>query len=309
MKRELEAEHLGSGVVLFRNAVEIDHQFLIPYLDDLRLKAVKEDFTIIHDETGAPVYAINRSGHRYPLEDVQSVNRIMGFATDDTDSDTYKFFDNCEKTIYNSLIKYIELFPMILPSIWWKEQGHVVGYGPGSAMGVHSDNDVNYQPGAVPDLQLAIRHVLGCVLYFNDSVETDPDLDKYEYSGGEISFKYLNIKHRPMSGDILFFPSNYMATHEVLKIDRGIRFAYISYFSHGSSDTKRGVTPAEKLDRLYSGQVWIPELFKDYQTYIKEKYKDALHEYPDLTTPLERMNTSNGTIEEVAKEKNKHDLQ
>ena len=301
-----EPEHLGSGVIVFKNIIDIDHAFLIPYLAELHKKVVSEDFTIIHDDSGTPLYAINRSGHRYELERINQVNRIMGFATSDTNSKTYKFFEGCESAIYQCLLRYIEQYPMVLPSIWWKEQGHVVAYSPNSAMGYHSDNDINYQPGAVPDFQVATRHVVGCVLYFNDSVDSTEDLKPYTYVGGELDFKYLNITYKPRSGDVIFFPSNYMATHEVKDITGGPRYAYISYFSHGSPDIARGINPAERMDLLMSSQVWIPELFADYKAYLTTKYGDALYNHPHLTLPLDRINTSNGTQEEVLREKNRH---
>jgi len=301
-----EPEHLGSGVIVFRNVIDVDHDFLIPYLADLHKKVVSEDFTIIHDADGAPLYAVNRSGHRYDLERINQVNRIMGFATSDKTSQTYKFFEGCESAIYQCLLRYIEQYPMLLPSIWWKEQGHVVAYSPNSAMGYHSDNDVNYQPGAIPDFQVATRHVVGCVLYFNDSVDTTDDITPYTYVGGELDFKYLNITYKPKSGDVIFFPSNYMATHEVKDITDGARYAYISYFSQGSPDAQRGISPAERMDLLMSSQVWIPELFEDYRTYLIGKYGDGLTNHPHLTLPLDRINTSNGTQEEVLREKSKH---
>jgi len=300
---------LGSGVVVFKNVLEIDKDFLIPYLSDLREKIIYEDFTIIHDENGKELHAVNRSGHRYEIERIRHVNRIMGFATEDTESSVYKFFEECENRIYQCLLRYIEKYPMVLPSIWWKEQGHVVAYSQGSAMGYHSDNDVNYQPGAVPDLQLATRHVLGCIMYFNDSVDSEKEVVSHEYVGGELNFAYLDICYKPQSGDIIFFPSNYMATHEVKDVLHGSRYAYISYFSHGSSDISRGIGPAEHLNKVSSGQVWIPQVFSDYKAYLQEKYGSDLPKHPHLTLPLDRINTSSGTTEEKLKEKARNDLQ
>jgi hypothetical protein len=300
-------EHLGSGVVVFRNALEnIDHSFLIPHLSAIHEGIVEKEYTIIHDENGEPLYAINNSGHRYEVDGIYKVNRLTGFATDDKESKAYKFFASCEDAIYACLIRYIELFPLILPSLWWREQGHVAAYRPSGAMGYHSDNDVNYSPGAVPDMQLATRHVVGALLYFNDSVEENADLTKYEYVGGELDFKYLGITYRPKKGDVLMFPSNYMAVHEVKDVYEGTRYVYIAYFSQGSPDPERGISPLEDLDFLCSGQVWMPDVFNDYHEYLKNKYGEDLINYPYLTLPLGRTLTSSGTTEEVLKEKRKN---
>jgi hypothetical protein len=303
-----EPEHLGGGVIVFRNVIDIDQDFLIPYIAELHKKVVTEDFTIIHDDDGKALYAINRSGHRYELESINEVNRIMGFTTEDTESSTYKFFEKCESEIYQCLIRYVEQYPLVLPSLWWKEQGHVVAYSPDGAMGFHSDNDVNYQPGAIPDQQLATRHVVGCIIYFNDSVDSVDKIKKYEYVGGELDFKYLDVCYKPKAGDIIFFPSNYMASHKVKDVKNGARYAYISYFSHGSPDSDHGINPAVSLPQIMSGQVWIPELFDDYKQYITEKYGSTLTKHGDLTLPFARFANSSGTQEEVLREKSRHEI-
>jgi hypothetical protein len=303
-----EAEHLGSGVVVFRKVVEVDQDFLIPYIAELHKKVVAEDFTIIHDDDGKAIYAINRSGHRYDIETINDVNRIMGFATEDKESVAYKFFNKCESEIYQCLLRYVEQYPLVLPSLWWREQGHIVAYSPHSSMGFHSDNDVNYQPDAIPDFQLATRHVVGCIIYLNDSVKTNEEITKYEYTGGELDFKYLDIQYEPKTGDIIFFPSNYMASHKVRDITSGSRYAYISYFSHGSQDAERGISPGPKTDKIISTQVWMPEIFDDYKKYISEKYGNELHNYPDLTLPFSRFANSSGTKDEVLNEKSRNQI-
>jgi hypothetical protein len=175
-------------------------------------------------------------------------------------------------------------------------------------MGFHSDNDVNYQPGAVPDLQLATRHVVGCIVYFNDSVESVDEIQKYEYVGGELDFNYLNVCYKPKAGDIVFFPSNYMASHKVKDVKDGARYAYISYFSQGSPDVERGINPADSLPLVMSGQVWIPQLFNDYKQYLTEKYGNTLPNYSHLTLPFARVADSSGTQAEVLREKAKHEV-
>lgn len=305
----MDIENLGGGVLVFRNVVEIDHDFLLPYLAELHKEVVHKDFTIIHDDDGEPLYAINRSGHRYPLDDIYRVNRIMDFAPDDTSSEKYKFFNTCENAVYSCLIRYVEKFPMVLPSLWWRTQGHIVAYRSGSDMGYHSDNDVNYFPGAVPDMQVAIRHVIGAILYLNDSVDSIEEIGEYGYLGGELEFPYIGVTYKPKSGDIIMFPSNYMGTHRVKECQGNPRYAYISYFSHGSEDEKRGVSPSEKTQKIQSSQVWIPEIFADYQKYLDSKYGDRVNDQHFLTLPLTRIYRSNGTTEEVMREKSKNDLQ
>jgi hypothetical protein len=195
---------------------------------------------------------------------------------------------------------------MAAPCLWWKTQGHVVAYSPGSNFGLHADNDVNYQPGAIPDQQLATRNVIGALIYFNDSVDELSDIKKYEYVGGEIVFPYLNVVYKPKAGDLIMFPSNFLAAHEVKDCFGGSRYGYVGYFAQGSSDESKGINIRDKTSVIDSGQVWIPELFDDYFNYVNEKYGDSLFEYPELTRPIKRSNTSSGTTQEVKKEKDKN---
>ena len=93
----MEIINLGTGVVLFKNAIKIDQNFIIPYLFSLKNEAVKKDYTIIYDEKGNATHAVNRSGHRYVLEDIEtSCSHIMEFATPDKDEKYIDFFTKCE---------------------------------------------------------------------------------------------------------------------------------------------------------------------------------------------------------------------
>jgi hypothetical protein len=262
----------GMGVVCFPNSIEVDQDLVVPYFASLKEKALKDDYTIVHDNDSEP-YAVNRSGHRYEIDDIQkSASHIMDFINEDSPKELVAFFEKCEKVIYDHLLMYIEMYPHVLPNIWWTETGHVAAYGAGSSMGTHNDNEVNYQVGFEPDLQLATRHVLSALLYLNSSVGSQEKLGKYEYNGGELEFVYANALHQPKSGDLLIFPSNYLGTHEVKPCLSGERYVYISYFSHGSAHSERGVQPGPSVPVGKQSQVWLPTIVDDYVSYIKEKH-------------------------------------
>jgi hypothetical protein len=265
----------GMGIVCFPKSIEVNQDLVVPYFSALKEKAIRDGYTIVHEDGSEP-YAVNRSGHRYEIDEIQkSAGRIMDFIDDESPKELVAFFQECERTIYNHLLMYIEMYPRVLSNIWWMETGHVAAYGAGSGLGLHNDNEVNYQVGFEPDLQLATRHVLSALLYLNSSVGDKKELGKHEYSGGEIEFIYANAVHQPKSGDLLIFPSNYLGTHQVKPCLSGERYVYISYFSHGSADSERGIQPGRPVPVGKQSQVWLPTIVDDYVSYIKDKHSSS----------------------------------
>jgi len=304
--KEDNIEKHDMGIILFKNVIPMeDYSFIIDFAASLRQTALEQDFTYIKDEDENPLYAINRSGHRYSLEDINiSCNHIMNFLEDKTlDSKYFKFFKICEEVLYNCMLRYVEFFPMMIPCLWWRTQGHIVGYGPGAKFGIHCDNDVNYQPGAEPDQQLAIRNVLGGLIYFNNSVESVELIkNNYDYVGGEIYFPYADYKYSPKAGDVLMFPSNYLGTHRVLECQHGERYAYVGYFAQGSNDEKVGVNIRQPSDVIDSGQVWMPSIMDDYIDHLKKRNIDIYSEKNTyLTEAVKRPMTSHDTNREIIK--------
>lgn len=299
--KEENIEIHNMGIVLFKNVIPMeDHNYILDFAQSLRGKALKEDFVFVNDDFGNPIYAVNRSGHRYSIEDIDiSCNHIMNFLQDDIDKKYYNFFKTCEDALYNCMLRYVEIYPMMLPCLWWRTQGHIVAYGKGAKFGKHCDNDVNYQPGAEPDQQLAIRNVLGGLIYFNNSVNnTDISNNKYDYVGGEISFPYADYVYTPKAGDILMFPSNYLGTHMVAECQKGERYAYVGYFAQGSNDEIRGVSIRNPSPVIDSGQVWMPDIMEDYMDHIKKRYPNAsieeISKYTEaVRRPLTSVNTNN----------------
>lgn len=303
MLNNITPKKLTNGILLFENVISMDnHDYIIPFIESLKQKAVQEDYTIIRDSDGKQLYAINRSGHRYAVEDIEkSSSHIMNFLDENTNPDIENFFVDCERAFRYCLLQYIEEYPMVLPNLWWRIQGHVLAYGPSSGMGLHNDNDVNYQPGFEPDLQIATRSVVSSIMYFNSSVKSAHEINKYEYVGGEIEFPYLGVEYSPKAGDLLMFPSNYLATHEVKQCFHGSRYAYVGYYSQGSRQIEKGITvQSESLLVGKQGQVWMPEIVEEYKQHIYSKYKDSSKETLDrLLQPTARMFNSANTQKEL----------
>jgi len=301
--KEENIEIHDMGIVLFKNVLPMDkHGYILDFARSLRLKALEDDFTFINDDLGNPQYAINRSGHRYSLEDVDiACNHIMNFMHEGLDKKYFDFFKACEDVLYSCMLRYVEMFPMVLTCLWWRTQGHIVGYGKGGRFGKHCDNDVNYQPGAEPDQQLAIRNVLGGLIYFNNSASSYSQVrSNNDYIGGEIVFPYAKFTYSPKAGDVLMFPSNYLGTHKVLECKEGERYAYVGYFAQGSNDPARGINVRQPSEVMDSGQVWMPNIVEDYLASIKKRHsKTDMETLALLTEAANRPMTSNNTNKEI----------
>ena len=292
----LDPIKLGNGIVLFESRVEPTKD-VIQFLSEQKESAKQRHYSFTYDDNGDPLYATNKSGHRFQIEDIdKNCSRITDFYDHFNSKDIENFFLECEATIYKTLLEYGSIYPMAIPCLWWKTMGHVLAYGPGSDLGLHCDNDINYQPGFEPDYQLGIRHVLASITYFNSSV------DKYDgenFVGGEIHFPYAEVVYKPKAGDILMFPANFVATHEVFDVTEGERYAYLEYFGQGSSDDSRGINIVDPREGLYGGQVWMPDLYKDYRDYIVSAYGED--DESDMLLSVSRKFHSHDTKQEVEK--------
>lgn len=264
----MNPEHLGGGTVIFRNAISVPQDILIPYLEERKEIARRNMFTYVKDENGKETHVINQGGFIYDLDDVMKTPvRMM-----DLD---LPFFRECESALYEALIRYIELFPAVLQCLWWRSEGHILAYDKGAKLGFHSDNDVNYRYGAEPQLQHATRNVLSALIYFNDCVDQEDEVP-YSFSGGHMSIPYFDIDVKPQTGMICMMPANYLGAHEIFEVTRGTRYSYLGWFAQGSPDPDRGVNPViEKDDSKTGGQVWLKTVIEDYENHVKNKYGES----------------------------------
>lgn len=262
-------ENLGGGCVLFRKAIDVSHDVIIPHLEALKEQAREAMFTIVRDEDGNPIYAVNQGGFIYDLEKVNKAPvRIQNVS--------HEFFHECEAAIYRVLLQYVEMFPAILQSLWWKSEGHILAYDKGGSLGFHCDNDVNYRYGAVPPTEHATRNVVSALVYLNDCIDDGEEETPYSFSGGHMSIPYFDIDIKPKTGDILLFPANYLGAHEIFEVTRGTRYSYLSWFAQGSEHHEKGVNPQhEKSSDVIGGQYWLKTIIEDYENYILQKYPNA----------------------------------
>lgn len=264
-------ENLGGGVVRFPGVVKIDMEKVIPWIDKNALSAHQQRWTY-HTDIEGNKYAVNEDGNKFSLEQIEEVPvRVLQPVTENTEPKMVATFTSWEDAVYKCLIRYIDEFPMVLGTIWWRSRGHVLRYDEGDYLGIHNDNDSNYRATNgkryIPKGQVQMRQVVAALVYINDCVDPD-EFDGSNYVGGELFFPYLNIDTKPKSGDIYLFPTNYMATHGVKTVINGKRYCYLEFFSQGVSheEVLINISEPDECDS-WCRPHWIDSLYDDYSKY------------------------------------------
>lgn len=269
---QMPMEHLGGGVILFRDAVKIDREKVSTWIDDHARKAHEQRWTYHTDDAGVK-YAVNEDGNKFSLEQLEEVPvRVLNPVEVDTETEMVDVFRYWEDQIYKCLIKYIDEYPMVLGTIWWRSRGHLLRYDKGDYLGTHNDNDSNFRSTQgnryIPKGQVQMRQVVAVMLYINDCVKTEEEYNGTNYVGGNLFFPYLNIETTPKQGDIFIFPTNYIATHGVKTVQKGHRYGYLEFFSQGSSDENVLINVAEPNEcDGWCRPHWIDNLYDDYHQY------------------------------------------
>lgn len=268
----LKVTHIGGGVVRFSNVVNIDFPRVSQWIDENGKTSHEQRWTYGIDEIGER-YAINEDGNKFSIEHQNEVPvRVLAPVTENTDEDMITIFKSWEDSIYKCLIRYIDEYPLIVNTLWWRSRGHILRYSPGHFLGVHNDNDSNYRATEgkryVPKGQMQMRQVIAVMLYINDGVDSKEKLDGTNFVGGELYFPYLGIESVPHRGDIVIFPTNYIASHGVKTVTDGIRYAYLEFYSQGNSDESVCINVAELDDcEDWCRPHWMDTIYDDYHKY------------------------------------------
>jgi hypothetical protein len=265
-------EHLGGGVTLFKNAITLDWESVISSSSKMINEEWEEMYSpSIHPETGKDVF-INKSGFFFEKEDLERMPKRAGQIHLREDKETVSLLNFLEESRDRYLLKYLEMFPLAYKCIWWKVKGHILEYKKNVYLGSHSDTSVEYSYGIhTPDDQLPLRSVVTSLIYFNTSGS--------DYIGGEHYFNYLDIKYKPQKGDLIMFPSNYMAAHEVMPVKEGTRYSYLGWYSQGTpnENVKEYVADPKKDFELAlkATNVYMPNLREDFRQYLTSNGHDS----------------------------------
>lgn len=278
INNDVEIEHLGGGVCIFRNAISADWMSIFNTSCEL-VDAEHADMyqPIVHPETGQNAY-INKSGYLFTRESIDSMPRRGSIIHQNSSPAIIGILQSLESIKDDYLLKYFEKFPLSYNCVWWKVKGHLVSYEPGVYLGPHSDISAEYVYGVhKTSQQLALRNVITSIVYFNSFGE-----NTFGFTGGEHYFNYLDIRYKPMAGDLMMFPSNYMAAHEVLPVETGRRISYLGWYSQGTPNPSVGedvCDPRSNPDgAMISTNVYMPALRENYRSFLKSRGYDESSE-------------------------------
>lgn len=289
----MELQELGGGVILFKNAFSIDWDFTRKLFEEFVVAEREQMYTEgINPETGEPCY-INRSGYIFDKAGVDLMPRRAANTHQDKRPEVIELLNFLESARDKCLLGYMTIHPLAYKNIWWKVKGHIVSYSVqkgGLFLGTHSDTSVDYLYGIDhPKEQLPTKNTLSVIMYINDCVGVD-EIGDDNFSGGEHVFDYLGITYYPHRGDILMFPSNFVASHEVKPVTGGTRYSYLGWYSHGSPNPDLNetivdpITDAEEAQR--STNVYMPTLRKDFRDYLTTHVKNPEHLGFTLTSKM-----------------------
>jgi len=268
---------LGPGIVVFRNVLQFDQKAAFDYIDSKADESHKKRWSYIVGEDGEK-YGINEDGFRYRPEDIPATPvRILRPVEETTSEDIASFFHNIEETIYKCLIRYIDIYPLLVGCVWWRNRGHVLRYVDDGILGSHCDNDTNYKVTEgvryMPRGQMAARQTCGALVYLNDCIDDESQLDGTNFVGGHLRFFHMGIEYRPQRGDVIMFPTNYVASHDVTRMTTGRRYTYLSFFGQGSPDDKVNINIVEPENSFdWCPGMWMNNIYDDYERYCKSEF-------------------------------------
>lgn len=267
----IEYTHHKGGVIHFHNVFNIDQNKILPYIDEMAY-VPSCGLEIIRDDEGNMIRGETFDGKVVDMKDLLALPmRVGGMGMPEpvnpnTPWDVREFFESLEESLYHCLIRYCDLYPLIVNTIWWRMRGHCLKYMPGANLGLHNDNDTNtfvidgqrYYSGR----EIAMYQTVNGLAYFND-----------DYEGGEMHFPYLDLTIKPKTGDIILFPGNYVGTHGVAQVKEGApRYTYLTQFGHGGEHKYEVLEPQES--DMWLAPVYVPYLYQDHVKFSKSGHSD-----------------------------------
>lgn len=202
-------EKLADGLVYYKNAIENPLQIIedLEFADSLIVNDFQKDNSIRLKTKLTPWGNWDYNELHFCKQ--KFIVRSSDLSQDDYYYSQYKKFSD---PLFNSLDKTFNhysniIYPFAGKNIKGKEdQMSILKYEKAGYLPEHSDHGIS-------------SRTLSVVMYLND-----------DYEGGEISFTSVGVTIKPEAGSIIFFPSNFVFTHEVAEMKSGIRYALPNWY-------------------------------------------------------------------------------
>ena len=227
------------GVVEFPDVMNVDPDTLAAWME-LRRECEPPDYTLNEDGN-----YVNRGGYTFtPEQYAGSPTRFLNLTPDGEDA---TFHDQIRVVMYDCLTKYVQEYPSVARSIWWRTDGQIATYADGQSMGGHQDREIEYTPGQIPASEAPIfNEITGSIILQGSE------------TGGHLNFAVTSASLPPRTGTAVFYPSNYIGTHAVTPITEGERISYLEFYGQGTPPGGAGTGESG------TGQVWFSNLINPH---------------------------------------------
>jgi hypothetical protein len=263
-------EHLANGISILRTGIktpaDIQEQLLNLRDEQLHVQYEFSGDDAVHKASGI-VYSIEKDILQQPVRVHPHAER--NFAPE--------FWAACDQACYNAVLEYIKQYPTIIASLWWRNRGHVLVYEPGACLGLHQDQDVGYtwqnRNNVIGKYEISTRNTISTTMHLIDS------------EGGEMRFPYADLTIEAREGDILIFPANYLAAHEITPVKEGSRrISYLAWYGQGSELALAQPNGPLDIVEPRPGHVdpfmWCPNIEQDFMDLSGWTDDEMKMEYP-----------------------------
>ena len=253
----MKITHLGNGIVAFGDAIDIKKNDIALYLENLQDNTNPQGYQKLNDDT-----LLSDGGYRYGLEDARKApTRYPNLIFPQMKNSDREIVEKLESSIYRCLVEYCKLFPSVLETVKWRTRGYVIKYENGQAIGPHCDTNLPYDGDSyVPLNTFPIHNTLTSGIFLSD-----------DFDGGDLRFPSWGITAPKEYGTAIIYPSSFAGCHGVTEVTSGIRYAYLSWFGHGTISMLDSENKNTSIEQEYS---WLRSLKHDvgienlYQKFV-----------------------------------------
>ena len=201
---------LADGLIYFTNAIE-NPQNIINQIEKLDFDIVKDRSNNIKESFNTKLEPWGNWNYGDDLHfcKIKSIYRTSDLNINDFYYEEYKkMSDPLFEALDTTFNFYSQtIYPFAGKNIKGKEdQMNILKYERAGFLPEHSDHGIS-------------SRTLSVVMYLND-----------DYIGGEISFPQVGVTIKPEAGSIIFFPSNFVFTHQINEVTEGVRYALPNWY-------------------------------------------------------------------------------